>query len=113
MKSHSILAIAAFACCSAFAQTPGGPADRTSPEVNPSMSGGIAAERAEAKKDAKIMGGSAHANWRTMDANKDGMVSQAEYMAYHTDGWKKMQKPGNSNSMMSLKDMEAIYGSAP
>ena len=111
MKSHYILAVAAIASASAFAQAPAGTVMRPSAESNPSKSGGMPAEKAETKKDAKAMGSGPSANWKAMDANGDGMISQEEYMAYHTNNWKKMKM--TKGNMISMQDMEAQMAAGP
>jgi hypothetical protein len=111
MKSIYILAAAAIASASAFAQAPAGTTTRPAAEANAARSGGMPAEKAEARKDGKTMGSGPASNWKAMDANGDGMISQEEYMAYHTGNWKKM-KMTNGN-MISMQDMEAQMAAGP
>ncbi|MBG9388652.1 hypothetical protein [Caenimonas aquaedulcis] len=111
MKTISILAAAAIASASAFAQAPAGTVMRPAAEANAAKSGGMPAEKAEMKKDGKTMGSGPSANWKAMDANGDGMVSQEEYMAYHTNNWKKMKM--TKGNMISMQDMEAQMASGP
>ncbi|MFY3383516.1 hypothetical protein [Paracidovorax sp. MALMAid1276] len=49
-------------------------------EINPSAAGGKAAAHADARVNARLM-----------DSNGDGMVSRAEWDAYHTSAWNKLQ----------------------
>ena len=111
MKSFHILAIAALASASAMAQAPAGTTMRTPQEANAATSGGAAAAKGEMNKDAKAMGSGRAANWKAMDANGDGMISQEEYMAYHGGNWKKMKM--TKDNMISMQDMEAQMASGP
>ncbi|MEO5672901.1 MAG: hypothetical protein ABIR26_19605 [Ramlibacter sp.] len=115
MKSFYLIAIAAVASASAIAQTPmpspTGAAPRTTQESNAAKSGGMAADTAQSKTDAKSMGTGPSANWKTMDANGDGMISQEEYMAYHGGMWKKMKM--TKGKMVSVDDMQKNMASGP
>ncbi len=63
-------------------------------ELNPSASGGKAAATAGMRVDV-----------RRADTNGDGMVSAAEWNAYHTNAWKSM-KPGAKG--VSTADMDKL-----
>lgn len=43
-----------------------------------------------------------------MDANNDGMVSEAEFNNYHKGVWGKMKR--NAAGMAMMADVEAMYG---
>ena len=43
-----------------------------------------------------------------MDANADGMVSQDEFMKYHTAMWGKIKK--NDKGMAMMADVNMVYG---
>jgi hypothetical protein len=83
---------AVLACTSALAQAPAG-VGKQAQENNPNMSGGAAQARGEMKNDIRT-GSRDHS---AMDANKDGMVSQKEWNAYHNGMWRSMKadKKGN------------------
>lgn len=79
--------------------TPANPAagdGRAAPvaEINPSASGGKAAAKAEMRVNARLM-----------DTNGDGMVSRAEWDAYHAHAWNNM-KP--SNAGVSTADIDKL-----
>lgn len=63
-------------------------------EINPSASGGKAAAKAEARVGARLM-----------DANGDGMVSRAEWDAYHTSAWNNMKPTGTGVSTADVDRM--------
>ena len=75
-------------------QTGGYGNSKPSAEMNPSASGGKAAETAEMRVDTRLM-----------DSNKDGMVSRAEWDAYHTNMWSSM-KPKNAG--VSTADIDKL-----
>lgn len=105
MKHLTLIAALALASTAAFAQAPAGTTMRSPQEANAARSGGMAANTAEARKDAKTMGSGMAMDWKTLDANGDGMISQEEYMTYHTTQWKKMRM--TRDGMISQKDMQA------
>jgi hypothetical protein len=83
---------AILACGSVLAQAPAGAGNRTAQESNPNMSGGAAQQRGEMRNDARTM-----MDHSAMDTNRDGMVSQREWNAYHNSMWRSMKadKKGN------------------
>lgn len=46
--------------------------------------------------------------WKGMDANNDGMVSEAEFNSYHKGMWGKMKR--NAAGMAMMSDVESMYG---
>ncbi len=109
-KFLSIALLTAFASTAALAQAPAGTTPRTSAEQNATTSGGMPAAKAEMKTDAKKDGtmaakpmssGTKHA----IDTNGDGMISQAEWNAYHGGMWKKMKR---TKGMASTADYDAM-----
>ena len=48
------------------------------------------------------------ARWKGMDANNDGMVSEAEFNNYHKGMWGKMKR--NAAGMAMMADVESMYG---
>ncbi len=115
MKKLALIAVMTIASAAAMAQAPAGTLTRPAAETAPMNSGGKAADKGQAKADAKgatamgttTMGAGMNGKamrWSDMDANKDGMVSQEEYMTYHTGRWSKMKQ---TNGMVSMSDMEA------
>jgi hypothetical protein len=105
--NHSLLAaLLALGCGAAFAQAP----QSTAPETKPEAAGGKAAAKAEGKTEAKkgetsTMG----AGPTKMDANGDGSVTKAEWDAYNSAVWKKMNKGGK----VSTADMDAMMKGGP
>jgi hypothetical protein len=45
---------------------------------------------------------------KTMDTNKDGMISKQEFMKYHEAMWEKMKK--DNMGMVDVKEMERMHG---
>lgn len=97
--------------CSSFAQAPAGVNPRPPQEADANKSGGPAADKAEMKKDAKksanMSGGAAtnSASMKSLDTNGDGMVSKAEWDAYHAGTWGKFKL---KNGMATASDVEAM-----
>ena len=85
---------ALLACGSVLAQAPAGVLQRPAGESNPSMSGGVAQQRGEMRNDARTGMTMDHSS---MDANKDGMVSQKEWNAYHNNMWRSMKADKSGN----------------
>ena len=130
-KQTIIAALAAIACTAALAQAPNAP--RPPSEVNPAASGGPAAANAQHKVDDRAArstaapanpagapvaeikpsasGGKAAAKAearvgaRLMDSNGDGMVSRAEWDAYHTAAWNNMKPTGSGVSTADVDRM--------
>ncbi len=63
-------------------------------EINPSAAGGKAAAKADARVNARLM-----------DTNGDGMVSRAEWDAYHANAWNQMQP---TNAGVSTADIDRL-----
>ena len=128
MQKQTVLAaLAAFACTAALAQAPANNTARPPSEVNPTASGGVAASAAQNKVDQRASrngraapvaeinpsaaGGKAAAkadmrvNARLMDTNGDGMVSRAEWDAYHAQAWNQMQP---TNTGVSTADIDKL-----
>jgi hypothetical protein len=63
-------------------------------EINPSASGGKAAATADMR-----------VNVRLMDTNGDGMVSRAEWDAYHSKTWNQLQP---TNAGVSAADIDKL-----
>ncbi len=63
-------------------------------EINPSAAGGKAAAKADARVNARLM-----------DSNGDGMVSRAEWDAYHANAWNQMQP---TNAGVSTADIDRL-----
>lgn len=124
--NKSLIAIAiAFASTAAMAQAP----QSTAQEANANKSGGVAADKAQAKTDMRkdgtspmsspsamgsgtkmASGSTLSPRMKMMDTNGDGMVSQAEWNAYHSGMWKKMKK---TKGMASNADVEAMIVGGP
>ncbi|CAN7437418.1 hypothetical protein ASF11_02275 [Acidovorax sp. Leaf76] len=66
-------------------------------EINPSASGGKAAAKADARVNARLM-----------DTNGDGMVSRAEWDAYHTTSWNNMKPTGSGVSTADIDRMNRM-----
>jgi hypothetical protein len=66
---------------------------RTTPvsEINPNASGGKAAARADVRVNARLM-----------DTNGDGMVSRAEWDAYHVNAWNSLSPAASGVSTADL-----------
>lgn len=118
MKKFALIAVMTVASAAAMAQAPAGTVARPSAETAPLKAGGMAADKGQAKADAKgansgmaagtTMGAGGTMRWSAMDANKDGMVSQEEYMTFHTTRWGTMK---HSNGNVSMNDMESAMNS--
>ena len=63
-------------------------------EINPSAAGGKAAAKADMRVNARLM-----------DTNGDGMVSRAEWDAYHAQAWNQMQP---TNTGVSTADIDKL-----
>jgi hypothetical protein len=100
--SYFFAPLLAVACATAFAQAPTSGTPRPPSEVDATKSGGKAAEKAEMKTDAKKGAG-----MKAMDTNGDGMVSKAEWDAYHAGTWGKFNQ---KNGMVSMMDIEKSMG---
>lgn len=100
--SYFFAPILALACATAFAQAPTGVNPRPAAEADATKSGGKAADKAEMKTDAKKAAG-----MKAMDTNGDGMVSKAEWDAYHAGTWGKFN---HKNGMVSMMDIEKTMG---
>jgi Ca2+-binding EF-hand superfamily protein len=48
-----------------------------------------------------------HFSAKAMDTDNDGMISQDEFMKYHSDMWDQMTK--DSNGSMSVTDVSAAF----
>lgn len=129
MQHKFILAAAAFASATAFAQAPPGVVARPSQETNPTASGGAPAAKAEAKVEARkgtmpmagagampmaagggSMSGTSMMGMKAMDTNGDGMISKKEWDAYHAGMWKRMK---SKKGMMPIADVEAMMKGGP
>ena len=55
-------------------------------------------KKATAKKDAQ---------WKAMDMNNDGMISQEEFMKYHETVWQKVKR--NAKGLAMAADIDAAY----
>ena len=136
MKHKLILAAAALACGTTFAQAPPGVVARPSQETNPTASGGAPAAKAEAKVEAKkgaipmaaggtmpmaaggampmasggSMSGSSMMGMKAMDTNGDGMISKKEWDAYHAGMWSRMK---SKKGMTPIADVEAMLKGGP
>ena len=120
MKQLALIAVMTIASATAMAQTTPNTATtsgKTAQEANAAKSGTAAADKGQANADAKgaqsgtatmgagtPMGMGKPGRWAAMDANKDGMVSQEEYMAFHASHWGKMKQ---TNGMVPMAEMEA------
>jgi hypothetical protein len=93
MKLKLTLIALAAVSATAFAQAPAGTLSRPAQESNPNMSGGVAQQRGDARNDMRT----GMADHSAMDTNKDGMISQKEWNAYHNNMWRSMKadKKGN------------------
>ncbi len=94
MKSALILAAAALACGTAFAQAPAGVVKNPSQEQNPNMSGGKAQANADGKKGGMAASGgmtTTATGSKAMDMNGDGYVSRKEWNDYHGRTWSSMK----------------------
>lgn len=106
IKQPLLLALAAFACTAALAQSPtAGPGGK--PEQAQTAGAG---SKAEKKADMKVEDKKANTAMSPMDANGDGMVSRKEYDRYHSAMWGTM-KP--KNGMVSMADWEAARKGGP
>ena len=63
----------------------------------------MAQSTAQSTAMAPANGEKSSAAWAAMDTNHDGMISQDEYMAYHTGRWSKYKQ---TNGKVALNDME-------
>jgi hypothetical protein len=102
MKTSYFAPLLALACATAFAQAPTGVNPRPAQEADATKSGGKAADKAEMKTDAKKAAG-----MKAMDTNGDGMVSKAEWDAYHAGTWGKFS---HKNGQVSMMDIEKTMG---
>ncbi|MDB5870888.1 MAG: hypothetical protein JWQ07_330 [Ramlibacter sp.] len=112
MKKLLMIALVTIASTAAMAQAPASTTGRTAQEANSAKSGGMAAANADAKKDGTTTMGAAGktSRWSKMDTNGDGMVSQEEYMAFHTSRWSTMKQ---TNGKVTMADMEAAMSGGP
>lgn len=119
MKKIPILFAVAMACGAVLAQAPAG-TTRPPQELNPNSSGGQAQTKGAMNNDAKTGGMSASAGTTAdqttamgnnrMDRNNDGMISRAEWNAYHGKAWSSM-KP-NKQGMVPWTDVQSGMGAS-
>ena len=115
MKKVLLAAAVALVCSTGFAQAPaaGGMSTATPAEVKPQKdaAGDKAQMKVEAKKAAMPMAaGGSHDMMMAMDTNGDGMVSRAEWDAYHGSRWSKMKL---TNGMANQASMDAMMKGGP
>ena len=72
-------------------------AQTTTPSTTPSTT--APASTTMSQKEMRMKG---------MDANNDGMVSEAEFNNYHKGMWSKMKR--NAAGMAMMSDVEMMYG---
>ena len=77
-------------------------AQTTTPSTTPSATTPSATTPATAPMTQKEM------RMKGMDANNDGMVSEAEFNNYHKGMWGKMKR--NPAGMAMMSDVEMMYG---
>ena len=95
MKHSIILATAALACATAFAQAPAGVLSRPPQEINPTAAGGVPAAKAEMKTEAKT-------GAMPMASGMGSTSSMGMGMGMGMKG---------KNGMVSMADMEAMMKS--
>jgi hypothetical protein len=116
MKKVLLAAAVALVCSTGFAQAPaaGGTTSATAAEVKPQKdaAGDKAQMKVEAKKAAMPMAGAGggHDMMMAMDTNSDGMVSRAEWDAYHGSRWSKMKL---TNGMANQASIDAMMKGGP
>ena len=62
---------------------------------------------AQADSSTDLARGGMHFSAKAMDTNNDGMISQDEFMKYHSDMWDQMTK--DSNGSMSMSDARSAF----
>lgn len=62
---------------------------------------------AQTDASADFARGGMHFSAKAMDADNDGMISQDEFMKYHSDMWDQMAK--DSSGSMSATDLSAAF----
>jgi Ca2+-binding EF-hand superfamily protein len=62
---------------------------------------------AQADSSTDFARGGMHFSAKAMDTNNDGMISQDEFMKYHSDMWDQMTK--DSNGSMSMSDARSAF----
>jgi hypothetical protein len=114
MKKVLVAAAVALVCSAGFAQAPasGGMSSATAGEVKTQKdpAGDKAHMKVEAKKAAMPMGAGSSDMMTAMDTNGDGMISRAEWDAYHTTRWSKMKL---TNGMANQASLDAMMKGGP
>jgi glucose/arabinose dehydrogenase len=107
VASIGLMTVLSAACGAALAQQPApkeptqqtAPRAQATPRTEPAPATSTATTAANAARDAA----SQHMALQTMDTNKDGLVSKAEYLAHYEGQFGKMKK--DSAGMINLKDL--------
>jgi len=132
MKHSILLTLCTLACSAALAQAPAGVVKKPSAESDPVAATGTAGEQAQRNvQDRKAeygsmpmaagmggmgsmgpsgMGMNSGNDMRSMDTNRDGMVSKREWQNHYNTMWTRM-KPRNGN--LSISEMEGKAHGGP